>query len=191
MRYAFWRVSCGRPSRGVGVRRARRQSATTAMAHAPTPSIVLVVGIPHSVCGRSFLRASTAQRMQGGQECVRGSRSDACWDTKLQALGVFLRVLALELRVFDVDGEPWYRRLYPRLRSSADSFAGTYQARLKAAPQGCQMAEISDVSASVPRTMDRKRELSVFRLQNLRCKQVEAGKLAHTRTPAHARKGKN
>ena len=49
VRYAFWRVSCGRPSRGVGVRKARRQSATTAMAHAPMPSIVLVVGIPHSV----------------------------------------------------------------------------------------------------------------------------------------------
>mmetsp|Transcript_5312 Transcript_5312/g.14923 ORF Transcript_5312/g.14923 Transcript_5312/m.14923 type:complete len:275 (-) Transcript_5312:161-985(-) len=64
VRYAFWRVSCGRPSRGVGVRKARRQSATTAMAHAPTPSIVFVVGIPHSVCARSFLSASTAQRTQ-------------------------------------------------------------------------------------------------------------------------------
>ena len=46
MRYAFWRVSWGRPSRGVGVRKARRQSATTAMAQAPIPSIVFVVGIP-------------------------------------------------------------------------------------------------------------------------------------------------
>mmetsp|Transcript_4664 Transcript_4664/g.11617 ORF Transcript_4664/g.11617 Transcript_4664/m.11617 type:complete len:253 (-) Transcript_4664:226-984(-) len=49
VRYAFWRVSWGRPSRGVGVLKARRQSATTAMAHAPIPSIVFVVGIPHSV----------------------------------------------------------------------------------------------------------------------------------------------
>ena len=46
MRYAFWRVSWGRPSRGVGVRKARRQSARTAMAHAPIPIIVFVVGIP-------------------------------------------------------------------------------------------------------------------------------------------------
>ena len=44
VRYAFWRVSCGRPS-ARGERSARRQRATTATAHDPRPSIVLVEGM--------------------------------------------------------------------------------------------------------------------------------------------------
>ena len=54
---------------------------------------------------------------------------------KAPGSGVCLRVLALELRVFDSVEEPWYRRLYSRLDRSAESLAGTYRPSKKAALQ--------------------------------------------------------
>ena len=138
MRYAFWRVSWGRTSRGVGARRARRQSATTAMAHAPMPSIVFVVGIPHSVCGSSFLSASTAQRTQRRRMRLRFALRMAAGIQSSRLWVCFLRVLALELRNFDLCWRDRVRTAHSRLGSSAWSLSGRIRQSKKLVPQAAK-----------------------------------------------------